>query len=94
VVQPDPFHSNTPNRVDTVAVEIGHAFRAGFAPLAMRLIADNTLHPAALSAALAKAHAGGLVAVIVSAAGGDTDQLVTDLTGWIRAEVAKGVAAL
>ncbi len=83
----NPFAGPDPSRLDALVEEIGQAFQAGYAPLAMRHIFDATLHPAVLSAAVAKAHAAGLVAIIATAAGGNRSQLITDLTDWIRSEV-------
>lgn len=85
----NPFGGPEPWRVDALAEEIGRAFVAGYAPVAQRHIFDGTLHPAVLSAAVAKAHAAGLAAMIRAGAGGDTDQLVTDVMTWVRAEVAR-----
>ena len=86
---PNPFGGPDPERVDRIAEEIGAGFVAGYSPIAQRHIFDPTLHPAILSAAIAKAHAAGLVAIIRSAAGGDRAQLVADIAAWINAETAR-----
>lgn len=85
----NPFGGAEPWRVDVLADEIGQAFMVGYARVARRHIVDPTLHPAILSAAVAKAHAAGLASIIRVSAGGDTDQLIADVMAWVRAEVAR-----
>lgn len=75
--------------VNALAAEIGAGFVTGYSPIAARHIADPRVTTATLMAAVAQAHAAGLVKAIRTAAGGDLRQFVADIAAWIDAEVAQ-----
>lgn len=86
---PNPFAGPDAALVDAIAAEIGAGFVAGYSPIAVRHISDPRIGTATLMAAVAQAHAAGLVKAIRTAAGGDVRQFVAEIAAWIDAEVAR-----
>ena len=86
---PNPFGGPEAALVTAIAAEIGAGFVAGYSPIAVRHIADARISTSTLMAAVAQAHAAGLVTAIRTAAGGDLRQLVADIAAWLDAEVAR-----
>lgn len=86
---PNPFAGPDEALVSAIAAEIGAGFVTGYSPIAVRHIADPRIGTATLMAAVAQAHAAGLVKAIRTAAGGDLRKLVADIAAWIDAEVAQ-----
>lgn len=86
---PNPFGGPDAALVNAIAAEIGAGFVAGYSPIAVRHISDPRIGTATLMAAVAQAHAAGLVKAIRTAAGGDVRQFVAEIAAWIDAEVAR-----
>lgn len=85
----NPFAGPNAALVAAIAAEIGAGFVTGYSPIALRHIGDPRISTATLMAAVAQAHAAGLVNAIRTAAGGDLRQLVADVAVWMDAEVAR-----
>lgn len=85
----NPFAGPDAALVDAIAAEIGAGFVTGYSPIAVRHISDPRVSTATLMAAVAQAHAAGLVKAIRTSAGGDLRQFVADVALWLDAEVAR-----